>query len=226
MPKEKKYTFKNVDSEDIEDILLKIEDSFGFKFEQNELIHTETFGELCDIVIGKIELVHVDDCTSQQAFYKIREAICSTLQLEKSTVTPKTRITEIFPRQKRRQRLKDVEDYLDLKLKILQPKALLTASLLILLLFSIIGIFINWKYGLGGIAFSVLGLSLVIHYANEIKLKTIGELADYMSRENYKRSRRDSQTMNKSEIEGKIRSLFKDYLDLADSELQRDSKFQ
>ena len=35
-----------IDSEDLEDMLLKIEDSFDIRFETNELAHVRTYGEL------------------------------------------------------------------------------------------------------------------------------------------------------------------------------------
>jgi len=73
---------KNIDPEDISDTLAKIENSFGIKFGKTELAKTMTFGELCDIICSRIELEHSDDCTTQQAFYKIRQSI-DNLQLQK-----------------------------------------------------------------------------------------------------------------------------------------------
>lgn len=59
------YGLKNVDPEDVEELLAKVEKSFDIKFVGNELIHIETFGELCDHIVNKIQLDHADDCTSQ-----------------------------------------------------------------------------------------------------------------------------------------------------------------
>jgi len=38
------YELKNIDSEDIEDLLLKVETSFDIKFLDEELVHITTFG--------------------------------------------------------------------------------------------------------------------------------------------------------------------------------------
>lgn len=51
------YTLKNVDPEEIEYLLVKVEKSFDIKFVDNELIHIATFGELCDILSIKLSLI-------------------------------------------------------------------------------------------------------------------------------------------------------------------------
>lgn len=45
---------KNIDPEDVGDVLRKVEKSFGFKFGDTELKDVKTFGELCDIITNKV----------------------------------------------------------------------------------------------------------------------------------------------------------------------------
>jgi acyl carrier protein len=88
------FELKNVDSEDLDDVLMKIEKSFHFKFETTELKDVKTFGHLCDIIINKIQGKNIDDCTTQQAFYKLRDAIASSLYIDNNTfsqTSPKTK---------------------------------------------------------------------------------------------------------------------------------------
>ena len=59
------YSFKNIEPEDIEDSLRKVEESFGISFVNNELSHIKTFGELCDYISNKIELENQESCTKQ-----------------------------------------------------------------------------------------------------------------------------------------------------------------
>ena len=49
------YELKDIDSEDISDLLVKVEKSFNIKFGDKELMHISTFGELCDQIINKIQ---------------------------------------------------------------------------------------------------------------------------------------------------------------------------
>jgi hypothetical protein len=43
------YELFNVDPDEISDVLVKIQKSFGFQFGDTELKDVKTFGELCDI---------------------------------------------------------------------------------------------------------------------------------------------------------------------------------
>src|SRR5690606_561095 len=95
------YELKNIDPDDISDLLVKVETSFDIKFVSDELVHITTFGQLCDHIANKIQLDNSDDCTSQQAFYKIRDAISSTLQIDKKTITTNFSLIDIFPRKNR-----------------------------------------------------------------------------------------------------------------------------
>lgn len=97
------YELCNIDPEDISDVLVKVEKSFGFKFGDTELKDTKTFGELCDIITSKVQGVNSNDCTTQQAFYKLRNAIADTLQIDKTGITPDTDLQKLFPKNIRRQ---------------------------------------------------------------------------------------------------------------------------
>lgn len=88
---------RDIDAEDIEVLLLKVEDSFDIKFAESELEYVRTFGEMCDYIRKKIQLDHVDNCTTQQAFYKLRKVISKALSIDK--IKPDTLITEILSRK-------------------------------------------------------------------------------------------------------------------------------
>ena len=81
------YELKNIDSEDLEELLKKVEASFDIKFGAAELANISTFGQLCNHISNKIQLEHFNDCTSQQAFYKLRDSISSTLQIDNKSIS-------------------------------------------------------------------------------------------------------------------------------------------
>jgi hypothetical protein len=64
------FELKDYDIEDLEDILIRIEKSFGISFVDNELASVTDFGQLSDSIINKIKIQETESCTSQQAFYK------------------------------------------------------------------------------------------------------------------------------------------------------------
>ncbi len=45
---------RNIDPDEISDVLVKVEKSFGIKFGDTELIDVSTFGNLCDIIVKKV----------------------------------------------------------------------------------------------------------------------------------------------------------------------------
>ena len=219
------YELRNIDSEDIEDLLIKVETSFDIKFGDTELMDITTFGQLCDHIANKIQLDNSDDCTSQQAFYKLRDAITSTLQIDNKSITTDFALSDLLPRQSRRSKTKKLETHLGFNLNILRPPHWVTGTLLILLLASIVGLFFNWQIGLSGLVFSIAGLWFINKIGNELDLQTVGQVAEKMTRENYLKSRRNPKTFNKKEIEKVLTDWFSNYFDIDKSKLTKDAKF-
>ena len=219
------YDLKEFDSGDIEDILVKIEKSFDIEFEKNELIHIITFGQLCDHIADKIQLDCSSDCTTQQAFYKLRNAISLTLQIDSKVILPNSSLAEILPRQSRRSGIRKLEAHLRIKLNILRPPYWVTGTLGAILLISFIGLFTNWQIGLLSLFLSVIGLGLAHKFGSELDLETLGQVAEKMTREYFLKSRRNPETFNKSEIEKILIDLFCSDLYLDKSQLTRETKF-
>lgn len=208
--------------EDIEDVLRLIEKSYDIKFEVNELEHIRTFGQLTDHIISKIKFESISDCTDQQAFYKLRAAI-ESIKDYKIKVEPKTQLADIFPRRTRRKEIKKIEKLLGVELDALRARHFVTNSLLITLLISIVGLFIKWQFGLGGLLFSSAGFWISQRIGTEFMDKTLGELTDRMTQLNYLKSRRQPGTMNANEIHNKIEKLFSENLGLAEKTIEKDT---
>jgi hypothetical protein len=220
-----KNLLENTDPDDVTDLLVEVQKSFNIKFEGDELMGIKNFGELCDHITNKIELENTDDCTSQQAFHKLRNAISTELEIDKKEITRQSKLEGFLPKQIRRANLKKVERKLDIKLKILTSPNWVMFPLLAILLLSLICFFFSWKLALSGIGLSILGFWIADLTANEIELETVGHLVEKMTRENYLKSRRNQETFNKKEIEMILTDWFSDKLALEKSELTRDAKF-
>ncbi len=218
------YLLNNTDPEDMEDFLVKVEKSFDIKFAHAELLNVTTFGELCDHVSNKIKLENSEDCTTQQAFYKLRQSISTVLSFNLNDLTTKTLIVQILPRPNRISKVKELEKHLEFKLGILRPKHLISGSLIFVLLASIIGLFFNWKIGISGLSISLIGLWLAYKFGKEVDPTTLRQIAEKMTRENYLKSRRNSKTFNKREVEIILTDWFSDLFDLEKSKLTRDAK--
>lgn len=221
----KELELKNIDPEDIEDLIGKIENSFDIKFGENELAHIKTFGQLCDYIANKIRLDNVEDCTTQQAFYKLRNALAATLNIDGKQISPDYLLANLLPRKTRRSGIKKLEKHLGFKVYLLRPPYWVTTSLVVILLVSIIAWFFNWQVGLFGVASSMCGLWLSTIIGNELDLQTVGQLAEKMTRDNYVKSRRNPKSFNKKEIEKILIDSFSIDLDIDKSKLTRDAAF-
>lgn len=211
---------KDFDIEDIELTLVKIEESFNIKFVENEL-DVKNFGELSDAIINKLKIQETQDCTTQQAFYQLREVIKNELGIEQ--LETRTKLKKVFPKGQRIKRVKKIEKSLGFKLNIIGPPEFVTGILFLLLLGSIIGLFFNWVFGLVGIGIAIVGIWIANKTGTELKNKTIGEVAEKMKRDNYFKSRRNSNSGNKKEIEKTLIEIFALEFDLDKSKLTRET---
>src|SRR5436853_3095954 len=100
------FKLDNIDPEDFGDTLLKLEKSFGTKFADNSFKDAKTFGDICNIIDSQINFTDKGDCTTQQAFYKVRRAIGLTQTFDERNIDPQTKLENIFPRSNRRQNVK------------------------------------------------------------------------------------------------------------------------
>jgi len=87
------------------------------------------------------------------------------------------------------------------------------------------GLFLNWKYGLTGLSIEITGSLIANRFGKEFSVKTVGQVAEKMARENYVRSRRNPKTANRPEIILKLKELFSQELNLDPSVLTREATF-
>ena len=111
------------------------------------------------------------DCTTQQAFYKLRNAISATLQIDKSSITHDSGLAELFQRPQRRQNIAAVENELGFKIKVLHPKDWIRETFVLTHIISIIVLFAVWKIGLAGLLFSIIGQDSPISLARRWNYK-------------------------------------------------------
>ncbi|MDN3550378.1 hypothetical protein [Mucilaginibacter aquaedulcis] len=219
------FNLNNVDPEDIGDVLVKIERSFNIRLDDTSPKDVKTFGKLCDIVVEKVKQTNNDSCTTQQAFYKIRNAINSTISPPKELIKPQTKLADIFPRDTRLQVIAEIEKEMGFKINLLQPKQGVVATFAFVLLASVAGFFYQPVMAFIGLIIAFAGLLLAGKFGKELKVKTLGDLAEKVAREHYIKCRRDAATINRAEISQKIKELFSSSLYLEPSVLTRDAKF-
>ncbi|MCW1147648.1 hypothetical protein [Flavobacterium lacisediminis] len=204
----KNNKFDIYEIENIEDCIPSLEKMYKFKFEEGETQMVKNFDEFCDLIITKIDYENVETCTTQQAFYKLRNSLIEEKISEKENVKLETKLKDLFPRKNRIKLVKRVENNIGFNLNILGPPKFVFYSLVILLFTSIIFIFINYKFGILGIVISILGFYLSFRFGKELEIGTLKELVEKITIENYLAVRTQKNSVNKSELKKVITDWF------------------
>lgn len=202
------FKLDKIDPEDFGDTLLILEKSFGIKFADNSMKDVKTFGDICDVIESHINLADKDDCTTQQAFYKIRKAIGMTQNFEVNNIELQTQLADIFPRSNRRQNVKNFQQALGFSVDILSMKNWLAMTIFIGFIASLIVFFFSWQYAVLGIIFFTLLMWTASKFSKELNVSTVRELTEKISREHYVLARRHSGTINRKEIVKTIQDVF------------------
>ena len=202
------FKLDNIDPEDFGDTLLKLEKSFGAKFADNSFKDAKTFGDLCDVIESQINLVHNDNCTTQQAFYKVRKAIGLTQNLDERNIELQTKLEDIFPRSNRRQNVKHFQQALGFSVDILSMKTWLAMTIFIGFILSLITFFFSWRFALAGLTFFTLFTWIISKFSKELDILTVEQLTEKITREHYSLARRQRGTMNRNEIVKTIQDVF------------------
>ena len=202
------YKLDNIDPEDFGDTLLKLEKSFGAKFADNSFKDAKTFGDICNIIESQINLTDKDDCTTQQAFYKVRKAVGLTQNYDERNIEPQTKLEDIFPRSNRRQKVKEFQKSLGVSVDMLSMKTWLGLTLAAGFAISLIAFFFIWQYAVAGLTFFTLFTWVASKFSKELDILTVGQLTERISREHYSFARRQNETINRNEIVKTIQDVF------------------
>jgi len=215
----------NYEDEDIFDVVVRLEKSFALKFDKDAFINVKTFGDMCDVIESYIKYTDQDDCTKQQAFYKIRKAICETQLIDKALISLDTKLVDLFPRHNRRKQVKKFQTQLGVNLEFLTYPDWLSLTLIIGLLSSFILFFFAWKIAVSGIVFFILALKVADILGKDLKFDTVNQLTEKAAAEHYITIRRSKLTVNRKEIKSTILDAFSDGLAIDKEHLTSDAKF-
>ena len=219
------YKLNNVDPKDMGHVLMKIQRSFNIELDNERLKGVNTLGNLCDVIIDEINVTTSDTCSTQHAFYMVRNAIANATGIDKCAIKPHTKLLEIFPGADRLQAISEIENNLGYDFSLLQPRQWIVGIFILMLIGSFAECFYNWQVGITGIIISVISLKLAGKFGKEMHLKTVGDLANKISKESYIRCKHNRCTINKAEVEQKVRDLFINELELNPITIRRKFPF-
>jgi hypothetical protein len=210
-----------IDPDDIGDAISDLIRSLNLKIGKDDFRDVITYGDLCERILEKVEGEEAGNCTTQQAFYKLRRAFQSSYS---GAITANTPLILLLPSGRRRMGVKKAEHQLGFKLKILSPPIYLIVLLLAAFIGSLVYVFFDWKTGLTALALSLIGFRISAILGNELDHETFGELVRDVTRRHYFLMRSDPTTVNRAEILQLIEDTFTQDLGIHKSELTKDRK--
>jgi len=217
------YNLESIELEDIEDTLTKLHKSFGIHLPSNAFEKVKTFGDIYQIFEKNIPYKNEESCTTQQAFYKIRNSLVVSQNIDREHIRPCTKLDEIFPRNERRKRIKEFKNELAIPVILLTMKTWLLLSIIAGFLISLATFFFSWKFALTGILICSIFNWVATKFQNEIDSISVGDLASKVVREHYIQIRRNPNTINKNEIIKVIQCSFIADHDLELTDLNQDA---
>lgn len=217
------YKLEDIELQDIEHTLASVAKSFEITLPSDAFGEVKTFGEICEVFEKNIPYKNEESCTTQQAFYKIRNAIAISQKIDKKNIKPNTRLDEIFPRLGRRKKIKAFQRELAIPVNFLTMKTWLLLSIVTGFLISLIAFFFNWKFALTGILSCLIFNWIATKLQQEIELISIENLVKKVVREHYLQARRNQNTINKREITKVIQCCFIAEHDLKPTDLYQDA---
>lgn len=203
-----KNVFERVDFEELGYCIIDIECDLGFQFKDNELAHINTFEELTEAILKKLDQKDEATCTSQQAFYKLRKAADILNLYNIKDFKPDTKLADILPRKDRKRRVDRLEQHLGFKLNILAPHEAVQIPLFIAILVFLVVAYFHFSVGLVGIAASILCLRIASWAGKELEVKTVRELVEYIITYRYIECRNNKETINRKELRNILLNRF------------------
>lgn len=202
-------------------LLPLLENSYNFRFKEDELSEVVNFEGLIDVILDRIDLDNDELCTSQIAFYELRQAIARTKIYDAQRLTPETSLEELLPAKGRRKQLKYLEQNLGYELRAISPNVILILILTFALIGSFIVLFYNLSIGLVGVLISLFFLRIVSIFGKTLNYITVRELIEDTLSVNYLRFRKGKNRINKKELRIELNKWFSRELDLTEDELNK-----
>jgi hypothetical protein len=99
--------------EDSCDLVLTIEQSFGVKFSEDDLVQATTIGAVSRTIFTKLESPVSPRCLNAVTFYKFRAAFVEAFGVPRSAISPTASLRQLMPWKSRKRQWRKIQDHLD-----------------------------------------------------------------------------------------------------------------
>ena len=216
-----------IDPLDVDDFLIKVEESFQIKIVDDDF-KDNTFGEFVDYVESKLKqkyFVNDKNCTSQFLFYKIRNRLINS-NFSRENIAPETKLSKLIGIKSRKKKILEIQNELGFKIDALRAPHVIWIAILLLFIFLVFNLFLQ-MISTVSLLIGVGIFLMLIFISNPLTIifkdKTLGQLVKRIERENYLLSQKEQTKYNPNEIETNLKEFFIDYFDFQNQKITRDT---
>jgi hypothetical protein len=186
--------------EDSTELVGTIEQAFGIKFNEDDLVQAEPLGALAQIVVAKLEHPVTQQTLSAVMFYKLRRGFIESFDIPRAKIAPATSLYDLMPWKIRKKHWRQVQDRLNYTLPQLRWPLWLVAVWLVLTastLYFLFGLRVLRSLGVASVllgiiaAISIMVLTAVVLSPSGREFpgssKTFGNLVQLFLARNYRK---------------------------------------
>ncbi|MDY7108261.1 MAG: hypothetical protein SYC29_06450 [Planctomycetota bacterium] len=92
------------------ELVMEWEEAFGIEIPDDAASRVRTVGEVVDLIHAQLRTRKARDeyCRTSRAFYDLRRSLCPLMGLPRRAIAPKTRLSEIIPKKRRKEVWRDL----------------------------------------------------------------------------------------------------------------------
>jgi hypothetical protein len=208
---------------DVSSLMEAVEESFGVKFNRDEVTDETRIGDLCRMMSGRLTPISPGICFSSIVFWRLRKAFMNVFGVERSSIIPSASTELLLPSAKRRRAWRVLSETSGLRLPRLEYPDHLNAPILILsLLLSILIAIIGgrgWWLAAAAVAMPLaasLLFSLARPFADILPAQchTLGDIAKVAVGLNYSKLAQEYGPSNDQQTAEALRRLIADLVDI------------
>jgi hypothetical protein len=208
---------------DVSSLMETVEESFGVRFNRDEVTDETRIGDLCRIMSGRLRPISPGICFGSIVFWRLRKAFMNVFGVERSTIIPSASTELLLPSAKRRRAWRVLSETSGLRLPRLEYPDHVNAPILILSL--LLSIFIaiigggGWWLAAAAMAMP-LAASLLFFLARPFadilpaQCHTLGDLAKVAVGLNYSKLAQEFGPSNDQQTAEALRRLVADLVDI------------
>lgn len=199
---------QNIDKAAIPAILEKVNRQFNSHLTAEDFKSAGySVSSLSDIISQKIQDEVSGDWTADVAFHKVREAISSVKGVDASSITMDSDLEKMLPAATRKSDIQKMNEHLGIEMKILKPNGFLYGFFILTFFIGLPMISIGWFPALITMVVSGIFIFILGKTANQLKMKTVGHLADHLAWRNYKKNANALDSFDKEATMRKVEAI-------------------